>query len=112
MGDSDPDESRSAGEFEALSVTDDGQLAAKRTEPREQFQRDLGHPGSVLLSVSGSATKRTTAAVKADRYPRLPSSGSVAGLHPPGKPVSNEKKNTAFVRERWDAQTPIGRYSG
>ena len=41
-------------------MTDDGPLAAKRAEPREQFQRDLGHPGSVLLPVSGSATKRTT----------------------------------------------------
>ena len=48
--------------FEALSVTDDGPLAANRAQPREQFQRDLGHPGSVLSSVSGSAIKRITAA--------------------------------------------------
>jgi hypothetical protein len=52
--------------FEALSVTDDGPFAAKRAEPREQPQRDLGHPGSVF-SVSGSAMKRTTDCVKAAR---------------------------------------------
>jgi len=51
--------------FEPLSVTDDGPLAAKRAQPREQFQGDLGHPGSVLFSVSGSAIKRITAGVKA-----------------------------------------------
>ena len=51
--------------FEALSVTDDGPLAANRAQPGEQFQRDLGHPGSVLFSGSGSAIKRITAGVKA-----------------------------------------------
>jgi hypothetical protein len=45
-------------------VTDDGPLAAKRAEPREQLQGDLGHAGSVF-SVSGSAIKRTTVGVKA-----------------------------------------------
>ena len=53
--------------FEALSVPDDGPLAAKRAEPREQVQGDLGHPGSVLSSGSGSAIKRITAGVKAGR---------------------------------------------
>ena len=53
--------------FEALSVTDDGQLAANRAQPGEQCQRDLGHPGSVLFSGSGSAIKRITADVKAGR---------------------------------------------
>src|ERR1700724_1630748 len=51
--------------FEALSVTEDGPLAANRAQPGEQFQRDLGHPGSVLFSGSGSAIKRITAGVKA-----------------------------------------------
>ena len=51
-------------QFEALSVTDDGPLAANRAKPGEQFQRDLGHPGSVLFSGSGSAIKRITAVVK------------------------------------------------
>jgi 2-methylcitrate dehydratase PrpD len=37
--------------FEALPVTDDGLLAAKRAKPGEQLQRDLGHPGWVLFSV-------------------------------------------------------------
>jgi hypothetical protein len=53
--------------FEPLSVTDDGPLAAKRAKPRKQPQGDLGHPGSVLFSVSGSAIKRITAGVKARR---------------------------------------------
>jgi hypothetical protein len=52
-------------QFEALSVTDDGPFAAKRAEPREQPQGDLGHPGSVLSSGSGSAIKRITVGVKA-----------------------------------------------
>ena len=41
--------------LEALTVTDDGPLAAKGTEPGEQFQRDLSYPGSILSSVSGRA---------------------------------------------------------
>ena len=55
--------------FEPLSVADNRPLAAKRAQSREQFQRDLGHPGSVLLSGSGSATKRIKACVKARRRP-------------------------------------------
>jgi len=51
--------------LEALSVTNDGPLAANRAEPGEPIQRDLGHPGSVLFSGSGSAIKRITAGVKA-----------------------------------------------
>jgi hypothetical protein len=37
--------------FDALSVTDDGPLAANRAPPGEQFQRDLGHPRLILFSV-------------------------------------------------------------
>jgi hypothetical protein len=55
--------------FKALSVTDDGPIAAKRAAPGEQLQRDLGHPGSVLFSLSGSAMKRSKAGVKAGRKP-------------------------------------------
>jgi len=50
-------------QFEALSMTDDGPLAANWTDPREQPQRELGHPGSIF-SVSGSATKRITVGVQ------------------------------------------------
>jgi hypothetical protein len=89
--------------FEALSVTDDGPPAAKRAEPREQLQRDLGHPGSVLFSVSGSAMKRSKADMKADRRPSLQSSIRAAGLHPPGKSVSNKKRIQPLVRERYDS---------
>ena len=54
--------------FAALAVTDDGPLATKRAQPREQLQRDLDHPGSALFS-DGSAMKRTTADARSDRTP-------------------------------------------
>jgi hypothetical protein len=47
------------------SVADDRVFAAKRAQAREKLQCDLGHPGSVLFSVSGSAIKIITAGVKA-----------------------------------------------
>ena len=50
---------------EPPSVADDRVVAANRTSPREQFQRD--HPGSMLSFASGSAIKRITAGVKAGR---------------------------------------------
>ena len=53
--------------LEPPSVTDDRPIAAQRASPRQQRKRDLGHPGSVLSSVSGSAIKRITAGVKARR---------------------------------------------
>jgi len=49
----------------APSVTKDGLVSAKWTPPRQPIQRDQGHPGSVLSSVSGSAIKRIKAGVKA-----------------------------------------------
>src|ERR1700674_5133804 len=49
-------------------------------------------PGSVALSVSGSAMKRTTAGVKAPPQTRPAKFDQAAGLHPPGKSVSNEKR--------------------
>jgi hypothetical protein len=45
------------------SVADDRMLAADRTSPRQDIQRD--HPGSMLSFVSGSAIKIITAGVKA-----------------------------------------------
>jgi hypothetical protein len=47
------------------SVADDRVFAAKRAQAREKLQRDLGHPGSVLFSVSGSEIKIIAAGVKA-----------------------------------------------
>jgi hypothetical protein len=35
--------------FEPPSVADDRPLATKWAQPREQFQRDIRHPGSVLF---------------------------------------------------------------
>jgi hypothetical protein len=61
------------GLAEALSMADDGIVAANRTSPWEQIQRD--HPGSVLSFVSGNAIKRITAGVKARRQLSLPGSG-------------------------------------
>jgi hypothetical protein len=78
--------------FEALSVTDDGPLAANRAEPREQFQRDLGHPGSVLFSGSGSAM----AGVKAGPDRRCQVSIWWLAFTLLVKSVPNEKKNIAF----------------
>ena len=74
----------------------DSPLAANRAQPGEQFQRDLGHPGSVLFSGSGSAIKRITAGVKAGPDRRCQVFDLVAGLHPPGKVSSERKKNIAF----------------
>ena len=45
------------------SVADDCVLAANRTSPRQEFQRD--HPYRHCSSASGSAIKRITAGVKA-----------------------------------------------
>jgi hypothetical protein len=48
--------------LEPPPVTDDRAIAAQRASPGEQRERDLGHPGAVLSSASGSAIKRITAA--------------------------------------------------
>ena len=48
-----------------LSMADDRVVAANRTPPREEAQRN--HPGSMLSFASGSAIKRITAGVKARR---------------------------------------------
>jgi hypothetical protein len=94
-------------QFEALSVTDDGPLAAKRAEPREQLQRDLGHPGSVS-SVSSSATKRITAGVKAAEHSRNRIAWGLTLL------VSKRrtKKNTPFRPSRYKPIPQIRRLAG
>jgi len=53
--------------LEPPPVTDDRPTAAQRASPGQQGERDLGHPGTVLSSASGSAIKRITAGVKARR---------------------------------------------
>ena len=53
------------GLAEPPSMADDRVVAANRTSPRQQVQRD--HPGSMLSFASGSAIKRITAGVKARR---------------------------------------------
>jgi hypothetical protein len=45
------------------SVADDRVIAANRTSPRQEIQRD--HPGSMLSFASGRAIKIITAGVKA-----------------------------------------------
>jgi hypothetical protein len=55
------------GLLTALTVANDGPLAAERTPPWQQFQRERGHPGSILSSAFASAIKRITAGVKACR---------------------------------------------
>ncbi len=51
------------GLAETSSVADDRIIAADRTAPRKEIQRD--YPGSMLSFASGSAIKRITAGVKA-----------------------------------------------
>jgi hypothetical protein len=51
------------GLAETPSVADDRVVAASRTSPRQEVQRD--HPGSMLSFASGSAIKIITAGVKA-----------------------------------------------
>jgi len=58
------------GLAEPSSMADDRLVAAKRTPPREEVQRD--HPGSMLSFASGSAIKRITAGVRARRWFSLP----------------------------------------
>ena len=53
------------GLAEPPSVADDRVVAADRTSPRQEIQRD--HPGSMLSFASGSAIKIITAGVKARR---------------------------------------------
>ncbi len=53
------------GLAEPLSVADDRVVAAKRTSPRQEVQRD--YPGSILSFASGNAIKIITAGVKARR---------------------------------------------
>jgi len=96
--------------FEALSVTDDGPLAANRAQPGEQLQRDLGHPGSVLFSGSGSAIKRITAGVKAGPDRRCQVSIWWLAFTLQGKSVPNEKR---ILRSDYRPQTlahNIGRF--
>jgi hypothetical protein len=50
---------------QAAAVTDDRGVLTCRTPARQKSQRD--YPGSVLLSVPGSAIKRITAGVKTGR---------------------------------------------
>ena len=96
--------------FEALSVTDDGPLAANRAEPGEQFQRDLGHPGSVLFSGSGSAIKRITAGVKAGPDRRCQVSIWRLAFTLQVKSVPNEKRipRSAYCPQALDHN--IGRF--
>jgi hypothetical protein len=53
------------GWAEPPSMADDRVVAANRTSPRQELQRD--HPGSMLSFASGSAIKIITAGVKARR---------------------------------------------
>ncbi len=100
------------GMFEPLAVTDDRPLAANRAQPRQQLQRDLGHPGSVFSSDSGSAIKRTTA------Y-RRPAACCPAATRPRswlsryGKSGSNEERILLSARQRTEPSSTwkIGRFS-
>jgi hypothetical protein len=96
--------------FEALSVTDDGPLAANRAQPGKQFQRDLGHPGSVLFSGSGSAIKRITAGVKAGPDRRCQVSIWWLAFTLQVKSVPNEKRISRSAYCPHDLVYNIGRF--
>ena len=72
------------------SVADDRVLAANRTSPWQETQRD--YPGSMLSFASGSAIKIITTGVKAaaDRPCQVSIGGPAFTL--PVKSVSNEKR--------------------
>lgn len=98
-------------------MTDDCLVAAYRTPPWQQKQRDHGYPGSVLSSASGSAIKRIKAGVKAHSF-STPCQASirVRGPSPSGK-VSFERKKkniascTSVARPRSNAHAGKGRQS-
>ena len=96
--------------FEALSVTNDSPLAANRAQPGEQFQRDLGHPGSVLFSGSGSAIKRITAGVKAGPDRRCQVSIWWLAFTLQVKSVPNEKRIARSAHCPHDLVYNIGRF--
>jgi hypothetical protein len=91
-------------------VTDDGTLAANRAQPGEQFQRDLGHPGSVLFSGSGSAIKRITAGVKAGPDRRCQVSIWWLAFTLQVKSVPNEKRISRSAYCPHDLVYNIGRF--
>jgi len=97
-------------QFEALSVTDDGPLAANRAQPGEQFQRDLGHPGSVLFSGSGSAITRITAGVKVGPDRRCQVSIWWLAFTLQVKSVPNEKRISRSAYRPHDLVYNIGRF--
>jgi hypothetical protein len=74
--------------FEPLSVTDDRSLATKWATPREQLQRDLGHPDVGFVFCLWQCDKENHC--RREGPPQTVH--RVAGLYPPGKLVSNEKR--------------------
>jgi hypothetical protein len=91
-------------------VTDDGPLAANRAQPGEQFQRDLGHPGSVLFSGSGSAITRITAGVKVGPDRRCQVSIWWLAFTLQVKSVPNEKRISRSAYRPHDLVYNIGRF--
>ena len=97
--------------LESLSVADDRPLTTKWTTPRQQFQRNPGHPGSVLFSVSGSSIKRTTAGAtaQADRSAKI---WRTPAFHSPVRFSVERKENSAFGPPAYEpfSKCQIGRY--
>jgi hypothetical protein len=75
-------------------MTDDRVVAANRTPPREEAQRN--YPGSILSFASGSAIKRITAGVRAAAGSLSAKIAPATGPHPPGVFIVERKKKTAF----------------
>ena len=96
--------------FASPPVTDDSVVTAERTWARQQPQRDCRHPGSALSFASGSAIKRINGWREGPRLPSLPGFHLGAGLHPPVKSVSNEKRITSSTAGRYPSFSRFGRY--
>jgi hypothetical protein len=80
-------------------VADDRPIAAQRASPGQQRQRDLGHPGAVLSSDSGSAIKRINGWREGPPVTVLCQSFDLlVGPSPSGKINFGRKENTPLHR--------------
>jgi hypothetical protein len=82
------------GLSEPLPMADDRAVAANRTLPREEIQRD--HPGSMLSSISGNAIKRINGRSEGLSPVLSARIALAASLHPPGELIVERKRNDRF----------------
>jgi hypothetical protein len=76
--------------FVSPPVTDDGSVAAERTSPRQQTQRNRGLGLAFSLRQCDKKNHGWREGLPLKRT--LPGIDLVTGLHPPGKSVPDEKR--------------------